>query len=156
MAKQTKAKASSEAKLKAKEEEQVQSAQSDPSQVPVAVAKAKASKPGGRTPLALTLGKDQANLAYYEAVQEDIRKIEMHFGRNFAHEPAMAIAAANCEGEGGIQEPCALCEFFTWGVSAEFSLMLLLYYYIFNFCCLYMICSFPGALEQKCRGESFE
>ena len=48
---------------------------------------------------------DDANLEYYQAVQEDIRVILNHLGPNFCSQPALAIAGKNEEGKGGVQEP---------------------------------------------------
>ncbi|CAJ1454983.1 unnamed protein product [Effrenium voratum] len=48
---------------------------------------------------------EEVNLAYYHAVQEDCHKILTHLGEDFPCQPAVAIAKANEESEGGIQEP---------------------------------------------------
>ena len=47
---------------------------------------------------------EEVNLAYYHAVQEDCHKILTHLGEDFPCQPAVAIAKANEESEGGIQD----------------------------------------------------
>ena len=48
---------------------------------------------------------DDANLEYYQPMQEDIRVILKELGPNFCSQPALAIAGKNEEGNGGVQEP---------------------------------------------------
>ncbi|CAJ1343931.1 unnamed protein product, partial [Effrenium voratum] len=47
---------------------------------------------------------EEVNLAYYHAVQEDCHKILTHLGEDFPCQPGVAIAKANEESEGGIQD----------------------------------------------------
>ena len=64
-----------------------------------------ASASSAAKPAAASTTMHSSKLGYFEQVQEDVRLVLKHLGKDFATFPALSIAKKNSKDEGGVQEP---------------------------------------------------
>ena len=64
-----------------------------------------ASASSAAKPAAASTTMHSSKLGYFEQVQEDVRLVLKHLGKDFATFPALSIAKKNIKDEGGVQEP---------------------------------------------------